>query len=230
MITPGKLFVGILNNRLQLAKECLSMGDPFQNGFKPNSGAIDNIFLLNGIIDKCKANGRPLYTCFIDFKSAFDLINRSALLFKLLNQGVHWEILVRDTKHVPKRDFSCEMGWPAWWNVWKYIRSSTRQSIKPKYFQFISCRPPRLSKYRKRCIYWRHTQCLSVVCWRSGSNVGEPNRFAKFLCGDNRDFTFNENKVPTSNTYNCLAVIFSNANDRFGENYENKHGKVIRAI
>ena len=37
-ITPaiGKLFDGILNNRLQFATECLSMGDPFQNGFKPN--------------------------------------------------------------------------------------------------------------------------------------------------------------------------------------------------
>ena len=77
-ITPaiGKLFDGILNNRLQFVKECLFMSDPFQNGFKPNSCAIDNIFLLNGIIDKCKANGRPLYTCFIDFNSAFDLINR----------------------------------------------------------------------------------------------------------------------------------------------------------
>ena len=88
-ITPaiGKIFDGILNNRLQFAKECLSLGDPLQNGFKPNASAIDNVFLLNGIIDKCKANGRPLYTCFVDFKSAFDLINRSALLFKLINQG-----------------------------------------------------------------------------------------------------------------------------------------------
>ena len=52
----------------------------------------------------------------------------------------------------------------------------------------------------------------------------------RFVCGDNRYFTFNKNKVPMSNTYNYLGVIFSNANDRFGENYENKHGKVLRAI
>ena len=151
------------------------------------------------------------------------------------------------------------MGWPAWWNVWKYVRSSTGWSIKPESFQFISWRPPRLSKYRKRCIYWRHIHCLSVECWRSGINVGEPNRFAKFnpwagkllyavayvvnptktkvlvfnerfVCGDNRYFTFNKNKVPTSNTYNYLGVIFSNADDHFGENYENTHGKVLRAI
>ena len=88
-ITPviGKIFNGILNNRLQFAKECLGTGDPLQNGFKPGASAIDNIFILNGIIDKCNANGRPLYICFVDFRSAFDLINRSALLFKLLNKG-----------------------------------------------------------------------------------------------------------------------------------------------
>ena len=93
------------------------MSDPFQNGFKPNSCAIDNIFLLNGIIDKCKANGRPLYTCFIDFKSAFDLINRSALLYKLLNQGYTGKFFVRDSKYVPKCKISCEMGRSAGRNI-----------------------------------------------------------------------------------------------------------------
>ena len=75
----GKIFDGILNNRLQFAMECLGTGDPLQNGLKPGASAIDNIFILNGIIDKCNANGRPLYTCVVDFRSAFDLINRSAL-------------------------------------------------------------------------------------------------------------------------------------------------------
>ena len=77
----GKIFDGILNNRRQFAKECLSLGDPLQNGFKPNASAIDNVFLLNGIADKYKANDCPLFTCFVIFKSVFDLINRSALLF-----------------------------------------------------------------------------------------------------------------------------------------------------
>ena len=44
------------------------------------------------------------------------------------------------------------------------------------------------------------------------------------------NLTKNWNKVPTSNTYSYLGVIFSNANDRFGENYENKHDKALRAI
>ena len=58
-----------------------------------NASAIDNIFILNGIIDKCKEIGRPLFACFVDFKSAFDLINRSALLYKLMNQGSNGKFL-----------------------------------------------------------------------------------------------------------------------------------------
>ena len=45
-ITPaiGTIFDGILNNRLQFAKECLSLGAPLQNGFKPNANANDGDF------------------------------------------------------------------------------------------------------------------------------------------------------------------------------------------
>ena len=83
----GKIFDGIFDNRLQFAIECLGTGDPLQNGIKPGAIAIDKMLIPNGIIDKCKVNGRPLYTCFVKFRSAFDLINRSALLFKLTNKG-----------------------------------------------------------------------------------------------------------------------------------------------
>ena len=94
-VTPalGKAFDGILNRRLRFAKQCLNIDDPYQYGFKENAGAIDSVFILNGLIDKAKAYGRPLYVCFIDFKSAFDLINRSALLFKLLNCGIDGKFL-----------------------------------------------------------------------------------------------------------------------------------------
>ena len=94
-ITPalGKIFDSILSNRLQYAKECLLVDDPFQNGFKAKTSAVDNIFMLNGIIQKCKLNRRPLYACFVDFKSAFDFVNRSALLSKLYSNGVQGKFL-----------------------------------------------------------------------------------------------------------------------------------------
>ena len=52
----------------------------------------------------------------------------------------------------------------------------------------------------------------------------------RFANGDNSSFYFNKKKIPASNFYNYLGVIFSNANDRFYDNYENKRGKALRAI
>ena len=54
---------------------------PEQMGFTRNYGARDNIFVLNTIIDKYRNKG--LYCAFVDFKAAFDTINRQKLLTKL---------------------------------------------------------------------------------------------------------------------------------------------------
>ena len=48
--------------------------------------------------------------------------------------------------------------------------------------------------------------------------------------GDNSSFYFNKKKIPLSNFNNYLGVIFSNANDRFYDNYENKRGEALRAL
>ena len=84
----GKIFETVQNNRTIYAKNILGMEDPFQNGFKHDAGATDNAFLLNGLIDIGSARKRPLYVCYIDFKSAFDKVIRTALMFKLLTRGV----------------------------------------------------------------------------------------------------------------------------------------------
>ena len=89
-VTPaiGKLYETILNNRSVYAKAILGMEDPFQNGFKHGARASDNAFLLNSLIDITAAEKRQLYICYIDFKSAFDKVIRSALMYKLFVKGV----------------------------------------------------------------------------------------------------------------------------------------------
>ena len=90
-ITPlsslGKLFDSILNNRLCFCKEVLQSENPWQNGFKRGTQSTDNLFILNGVVEKYQAQKRPVYMCFVDFKSAFDYINRHVLLFKLISEG-----------------------------------------------------------------------------------------------------------------------------------------------
>ena len=89
----GKLFDTVLNARLKYMRQSCDEEDPFQNGFKDGHCTIDNVFILNGIIEKQKALKRPLYICYVDFKSAFDYVNRHALLYKLLNRGVEGKML-----------------------------------------------------------------------------------------------------------------------------------------
>ena len=69
-------------------KEMMESYDRLQFGFREKHGAVDNAFILDSIIDINKARGRPTYVCYIDLKSAFDMIIRAALLCKLRKQGI----------------------------------------------------------------------------------------------------------------------------------------------
>ena len=84
----GKLFDTILNSRLTSMKEIMQSFDRFQFGFKEKHGSVDNAFILDSIIEISKSRGRPLHVCYIDLKSAFDMIIRAALLWKMRKQGI----------------------------------------------------------------------------------------------------------------------------------------------
>ena len=51
------------------------------------------MFILNGVIQKYKALGIPLYVCFVDFKRAFDCLNRLLLFAKLHKKGYGSKLL-----------------------------------------------------------------------------------------------------------------------------------------
>ena len=86
----GKLFTSVLNIRLKnhvLHKNILHQA---QIGFLPNQRTSDHIFTLKTLVDKYVShttNGK-LYTCFIDFKKAFDSVWQDGLLCKLLNYNI----------------------------------------------------------------------------------------------------------------------------------------------
>ena len=73
--------------------EAFDKTDHNNGGFLENSRTTDNIFVLNGLIQRQLALNKPLYVCFVDFSSAFDKINRHILFFKLLQSGWHGKII-----------------------------------------------------------------------------------------------------------------------------------------
>ena len=51
------------------------------------------IFILKGLIDILFAQGKKLYACFFDFSKAFDLLDRSAVFYKLIMSGISSKML-----------------------------------------------------------------------------------------------------------------------------------------
>ena len=60
--------------------------------FRKGYGTNDHIFVLKSIIDLYLSKKRNLYAVFVDYKTAFDKINRTALWHKIINSGINGKI------------------------------------------------------------------------------------------------------------------------------------------
>lgn len=78
----------ILYNRLEKYLDTNSIICKEQIGFKKGSRTSDHILTLKTIIDKAFKSSKKVYACFIDFKKAFDTINREALFYKLFQYNI----------------------------------------------------------------------------------------------------------------------------------------------
>ena len=80
-----KLYASILNSRLEEFTERENILQDTQNGFRKMRCTIDNIYILNHCVNKSISKGQKLYAFFVDFRAAFDSIDRP-LLFEFLNR------------------------------------------------------------------------------------------------------------------------------------------------
>ena len=85
----GKLFSAILLQRLLNYRREHCPDTKNQLGFQKGAQTSDQIFTLNTCVEKyVKHMRKRLYTCFVDFKKAFDTICRDLLLHKLQSLGI----------------------------------------------------------------------------------------------------------------------------------------------
>lgn len=82
----SKLFCTILHQRLLNFSNQHNLIPQNQIGYKKQARTTDHILTLKCIIDKYifSTNRKYLFSCFVDFKSAFDTVWRKALIYKLL--------------------------------------------------------------------------------------------------------------------------------------------------
>ena len=86
----GKLFLSILNARLMtyvLEKKILGIN---QLGFVSGNRTSDAHIIINNLVNKlCHKSNKKIFSCFVDFRKAFDLVPRDILLKKLLKHGIN---------------------------------------------------------------------------------------------------------------------------------------------
>lgn len=84
-----KLFMGIMTNRLAKWEQSRCIIKESQAGFRPGYSTVDNIFVLHSVINYfLQVKKRKLYGFFIDFKGAFDNVDRNSLFFRLYELGL----------------------------------------------------------------------------------------------------------------------------------------------
>ena len=88
----GKLFTSCLYRRLTIFIE-KNIVQAEQTGFKSDFSTIDHVFVLKSLADIYLSKRQRLYCCFVDYKKAFDTINRATLWSKMLSSGISGKIL-----------------------------------------------------------------------------------------------------------------------------------------
>ena len=103
----GKLFLSVLNTRFLLYDFNLNLLADNQLCFVPGNRTSDAHIIIHNLVKKiCHKNNSRIYSCFVDFKKAFDSVPRDILLKKLKNLGVEGNFL-NIVRHIYTTDKAC---------------------------------------------------------------------------------------------------------------------------
>ena len=85
----GKVFGIVMNSRLETFCVKHSIIDDRQASHKKGARTSDNVFIIRSLFEKyCIEKKGKLFTCFVDFRKAFDSIWHQALFLKLQKQQI----------------------------------------------------------------------------------------------------------------------------------------------
>ena len=83
-----KINCSVVNERLSNWAESNNLIADEQNGFRKKRSTVDHISSLTSIIDTRKKARKPTFCAFIDFRKAYDTINRTKLWRRLGSTGL----------------------------------------------------------------------------------------------------------------------------------------------
>ncbi len=93
VVILAKLYAMVLEARASAWAEHWKCRAKGQAGFRKDFRTTDQVFLIQTLTQQAKNSKRKLYTCFVDFKKAFDLVPRPTLWKVLEDRGMGGKIL-----------------------------------------------------------------------------------------------------------------------------------------
>ena len=87
-----KLYCSVIHERLLKWVQQEDLLSDAKNGFRRNRSTIDHLSTLTSIIESRKCKRKSTYCAFIDFRKAYDLINRDYLFYKLYHMGLKGKV------------------------------------------------------------------------------------------------------------------------------------------
>ena len=92
LYTLSQVYSSILSARINNYCDILNIFIEEQNGFRHNRSCIDHIFSITTIVKNYISDYKHVFCAFIDFKKAFDSINRDLLFYRLLSYNIDGKI------------------------------------------------------------------------------------------------------------------------------------------
>ena len=136
-----------------------------QIGFTKNKRTADHMFVLKTLVDKHTSKGsKPLYSCFIDFKGAFDTVWHHALLYKLRKIGVSDKFYTLIKSMYSKTELCVKVGKNLTDSFESSIGVRQGDNLSPTLFKIFvndfidtldnSCDPAKLSTEFLNCLFY----------------------------------------------------------------------------
>ncbi len=83
-----KIYSSILNTRLIKFFDDNDIIHDEQNGFRGSRSCLDHIFTLSSVIKNKLNRNKEIFACYVDFRKAFDLLDRDLMLYRFLEYGI----------------------------------------------------------------------------------------------------------------------------------------------
>jgi hypothetical protein len=231
----GKIFEIIVEKRLWFINNAFNRCDQYNVGFVKGSMTQDNMLILLSCIQKQMCCGKTLYVAFVDFKKAFNFVNRTLLFYKLIKSGLTGRTMNVLRDMYSKIKAKVKIGHLFY--EWIYDKSGTNQGgpLSPSMFRKLLC-DLRTYLVLSNGVILNDTEIMVHLLWADDMVLlsSTPQGLQKQLDGlfqfcsdyqmivntvkskvmifgkhDNVNFKFNNKNLDIVQTYKYLGVVFN---------------------